>query len=66
MTPAELALWLRCDLQANADAVADLVGSNDLKIISDGDLFTLARAHDGAVTYLETGIHLPLLAEASA
>jgi hypothetical protein len=50
-----LALWFLADTAERAIVVDDLLSSHDLRIIIEGDLFALERAHFDLVTRIETG-----------
>ena len=61
----DLALWLRADPVERSQAAVDLIASNDLIIIPDGDTFTVARAHGEIISRLEAGsFPLPMAAMA--
>lgn len=60
ITPSELGIWLLADPIERSQAMHDLVISRDLLILSDGDTFTVVRAHDDTISRLETGSHFPL------
>lgn len=66
MTADILALWLRADPAEHAQALAGLVESSDLLIVSDGDNFGLVRSHSNLISRFETGTALPLMPAAVA
>jgi hypothetical protein len=65
MTPAQLALWLLLDAE-HVDAMVQLIASSDLKIVSDGEQFSVIRTHADILTHYETGTTLPMMPAAIA
>ncbi len=65
LDPAALSLWLRISAD-HATALAQLVESADLKIVTDADLFSVERGHADPVTHFETGTTLPSLPNSNA
>jgi hypothetical protein len=43
-----------------------LIASTDLRVVTQGDVFSVERGHHDPVTRLETGSTLPLMAAAFA
>jgi hypothetical protein len=41
--------------------MAELIISTDLRVVTQGDLFGLERAHRDPVTHLESGTPLPMM-----
>lgn len=66
MTGAALSLWLSVSPAERAEALSDLVGAGDLRLVGtdDGDL-ALIRTHDRDVTFFEIGT-MPVLPTAAA
>jgi hypothetical protein len=62
LSPSALSAWLATDLVANTAAMADLIGSGDLKVIAMQDLFSLERGHDERTARF--GRHMPMMASA--
>jgi hypothetical protein len=58
MTPAELALWLAA--VENVDALATLLESGDLRMVSCASGYTVLRTHLNIVTRFEVGSALIL------
>ena len=61
-----LALWLRVSASKRATGMAELIASTDLRVVTQGDVFSVERGHHDPVTRLETGSTLPLMAAAFA
>jgi hypothetical protein len=60
ITPSALGLWLLADPREHSQAMNDLIASQDLLVVVDGDTFAVMRAHGDIVSHLETGSYLPL------
>jgi hypothetical protein len=58
-----LGLWLLADPLEHSQAMQDLVTSQDLVVVVDGDTFTVARTHNEIISRMEAGnFPLPLAA----
>ncbi|MGO9684295.1 MAG: hypothetical protein ACLPTZ_17245 [Beijerinckiaceae bacterium] len=55
ITPSGLGLWLRLDAIEHTDAMIGLIASRDLRVVADGDVFSVERGHYGPVTRFECG-----------
>jgi len=65
LTPSELSLWLRVAATDHTTAMSELIASTDLKVITEGDTFTVIRAHDNSISRYEIG-RAPILPNCSA
>ena len=61
ITPAELGLWLLADPVGHSQSMIDLIDSNDMVIVADGESFGMKRRHNDVISHYETGSALPLL-----
>jgi uncharacterized protein (DUF924 family) len=55
VTPSALGLWLLADPLEHSQAMQDLVTSQDLVVVVDGDTFTVARTHNEIISRMEAG-----------